>query len=261
MTQAVLRTHFNSSRFIHFLADLAVADAVESQQAFAQRLGQWVSFTDAATLYSALDSNGATTPCLAPKAPAGVQSTAARVANEELNRVRTTLADLINRSCASTPGEARIKFPIPKPDTPLEIALMYSPFHRFYQAVQRELDTKIGPLRSTVREALASASPALRQLATLDAALDGILSDRERRLFSTVPALLEKRFAHLRNAHQQTLMQVGSIDEPAAWTQPGAWLARFRDELRGILLAELDVRLQPALGLVEAFSNKMNEQT
>ena len=47
-------------------------------------------------------------------------------------------------------------------------------------------------------------------------------------------------------------------DDPAMWMRPGAWLANFRDELLEALLAELDVRLQPAMGLIEAFSNEVN---
>ena len=137
---------------------------------------------------------------------------------------------------------------------------MYSPFHRFYLALQKEMDAKAEPLRCTIRAALATTSPALRQLATLDAALDKILSERERRLLSTVPALLEKRFKQLCNAHQQTLARTGAVDDPATWMQMGGWLACFRDDLRGVVLAEWDVRLQPAMGLVEAFSNEVNGQ-
>jgi len=36
----------------------------------------------------------------------------------------------------------------------------------------------------------------------------------------------------------------------------GAWLARFCHELEAVLLAELDVRLQPTVGLIEALQNE-----
>ena len=35
----------------------------------------------------------------------------------------------------------------------------------------------------------------------------------------------------------------------------GAWLSRFCNELQTVLLAELDVRLQPTVGLIEALHN------
>jgi hypothetical protein len=40
--------------------------------------------------------------------------------------------------------------------------------------------------------------------------------------------------------------------------QPGGWLAAFGQELQEALLAELDARLQPVTGLIEAIRNKGN---
>ena len=53
----------------------------------------------------------------------------------------------------------------------------------------------------------------------------------------------------------------GQTDDSAAWVRPGAWLARFRNELCGVLLSQWDLRLQPVTGLVEAFGNEVNGQT
>ncbi|SFC62826.1 Protein of unknown function [Polaromonas sp. OV174] len=256
--QALSRINFNSSRLIRFLADLAIADGAESKQTFPQRLGQWVSFTDANTLYTALGSKAAQATVKPSKAQAGAKSAAYLVVNEELTRVRTALVDLIKRSCSPALGTARINFPTPTSDTPPEIAASYLPFHRFYLALQRDMDARVAPLRVMVRDTLMTASPALKQLAALDTALDGILGDRERRLFGAVPLLLEKRFEQLRKVHQQQLVGSGKTDDPATWMEPRAWLADFRDELVEILLAELDVRLQPTMGLIEAFSNEVN---
>lgn len=241
-----------------------MVDMAESKQVFTQRLSQWVSFTDAGTLYAALDSG--TAQVRVKPVPAGAGTTpAARLAiSEEVSRVRAAMVDLMQRSCSPTPAAARMHFPVPGLDTPPELAFSYSPFHRFYLAQQREMDAKLGPLRARVRHALAAASPALRQLAALDAALDSILADRERSLFSRVPVLLEKRYGQLLKAHQQTYQALaggGQTDDPATWLLPGAWLANFRDELLVVLLAELDLRLQPVTGLMEAFDNKIDEPT
>ena len=259
--QAAPRPNFNSSRLVRLLAGLALVEGVESKQAFAQRLGQWVSFTDAMTLHAALDVG--TAPALSePSAAQLVTQTASHAAvKAEFLRVHAAMVDLINRSCSPAPGMARIKFPVPQPDVPQELVTAYTPFHRFFLALQREMDAAVGSLRAKVRQTLATASPALGQLVALDAALAQILADRERRLLATVPALLEKRFAQLFKAHQQALADAGQVDDPAAWMRPGAWLANFRDELRAVLLAELDLRLQPVMGLIETFGNEAIGQT
>lgn len=257
MTQAVLRTHFNTSRLIRYLADLAPPEGAPSQPVFAQRLGHWVSFTDAMTLYAALNPGAEPARAGTPAAT----SAACAAADAELTRVRTAMVEVIQRSCAAVPGAARIKFPLPAVETGPEIAVSYAPFHRFCVSVQREMDAKLGPLRASVRQALAQASPALRQLAALDATFDTVLGERERRLLGTVPAMLEKRFTQLRSEHQQMLATSGQTDDSAAWLRPGAWLARFREELCGVLLAQWELRLQPVTGLVQALANEVNGQT
>lgn len=259
--QAVPRPNFNSSGLVRLLADLAVVDGVEPEPAFAQRLGQWVSFTDAITLHAALDAGMTTASCAPSAAQYGAQTASRAAIRDEFLRVRAAVVDVINRSCSVAAGAARIKFPVPQPEVPQELVTAYSPFHRFFLALQREMDAAVGSLRDRVRQALAAASPALGQLAALDAALAQILGDRERRLLLTVPVLLEKRFAHLLKAHQQALGGSGQADDPAAWMRPGAWLANFRDELRAVLFAELDLRLQPVMGLIEAFGNEAIGQT
>lgn len=259
--QAVPRPNFNSSRLLRLLAELAVIDGAESRQAFAQRLGQWVSFTDAITLHAALDAGTAPASCEPSAAQSGAQAASRAAVRAEFLRVRAAMVDVINRNCSPASGAARLKFPVPQPDVPQELVTAYSPFHRFFLALQREMDAAVGSLRARVRQALAAASPALGQLAALDAALAQILGDRERRLLATLPLLLEKRFAQLLETHQQALAGSGQADDPAAWMRPGAWLASFRDELRAVLLAELDLRLQPVMGLIETFGNEAIGQT
>lgn len=262
MTRALPRTSFNSSRLIRFLADLSIADATESKQAFAERLGQWLDFADAITLSAALGAS----PASQSAAQSGGQSVPTAAVDEEFARVRTALVSSITNSCSFNAGETRIKLPVPKPGATIEInegrglAAAYEPYRRFHLAHQREMESSVRPLRAQVREALAKASPALKPLASLDAALDQILGDRERTLLSTVPLTLEKRFEQLLKAHQQTLLETAQADDSALWLQPGGWLASFCRELQGVLLAELDVRLQPVVGLIEAFSNEANKQ-
>lgn len=248
MTRALQRTNFNRSRLTRFLSDRALVDAAEAGQPFAERLGLGLDFTDAIALSAAHRACAAIPPTAAAVASPGVE--------EAFARVRSTLTHSITQSCSPNGGGTRIKLPAPQPGVAIEIAADYEPYRRFYLAHQRDMESGVRPLRGQLREALARASPALRKLAVLDAALDGILSARESKALATLPALLEKRFEQLLKAHQQSLLDTRQADDPALWRQAEGWLAVFCKEMQGLLLAELDLRLQPAMGLIEAFSNE-----
>lgn len=242
-------TSLNSARMVRVLANLAVADVVESKQSLAERLGQWLDFTDAMALFSALNGNA---PVTQTKASEGsVQG--------DFARVRTALADSITMDGVLNPGRARIKLPTPAPNAPVESAADFSPYHRYYQAHQRDMNSAIGPLRTNVRAVLASGAPALQRLAALDAVLEQALATRERNLLATLPLLLAKRFGHLYKAHQEALGDRLALDDPEMWMRPGGWLAMYCQDMQAVLLAELEVRLQPVAGLIEALLTRTNE--
>ena len=249
MTRALPRTNFNSSTLIRVLTDMAVVDAPQSGPAFAEKLGLWLDFTDAIKLFSA--HNAATSI-----AQSAVASVAGGDVGEEFARVRAAVVKSITTSASPDAGQSRLKLPTPDVAAPIEIAAAYEPYRRYSLAHQRDMELKLGPLRSNVRARLVRTSAELRQLAALDEALDGILSDHESKSLAAVSWLLEKRFEHLLATHRQQLVATGQADNPALWMQAGMWLATFCNELQTVLLAELDLRLQPALGLIEAFSNK-----
>ena len=234
-------------------------DAVEPQQAFAERLGEWMDFSDAIALHSA-HQVGAAGQSAVPSGSPSVASAAKADIEADFARLRTRLVNSINRSCLPDAGETRIKLPTPKAGATLETAADFEPYYRFYVAHQRDMEGGVRPLRGKVQQVLASGSPALRQLAALDAALDEILGVRERQLLATLPALLERRFGQLLKSHQAALPASGPADEASQWVQPDGWLTGFGKELQGALLAELDVRLQPIVGLIEAFSNEADKQ-
>jgi hypothetical protein len=251
MTRALPRTNFNSSKLSRVLAGLGLAAAEAPGAAIAERLGSWLSAADAMRLYAAHNACGG--------ASGGAGTSAAALAAEG-ERLRTALTQAIEKSCTPGAGGTRLKLPLPDPAAPDAVAADYEPYRRFQLAHQREMEAAIAPLRNRARAALAQSAPALAKLAALDAALGDILAGREARLLATVPALLEKRFAQLRDEHRQARADAGLADDPAAWLQPGGWLARFCAEMRAALLAELDLRLQPVTGLIEAFSNEVSPQ-
>lgn len=236
------------------LADLAVVDTVEPGNSFAEKLGEWVHFTDAIVL-SALHDSKASAPKMNSKAQTSVVAVSV-----EFDRIRGSLVNSITKSCTPNSGKTYIELPIPWTELPMDLAAAYAPYRRFYDAHQRDMELSIQPLRFNVRASLARVSPALKKLADLDAVFEEVLCDRESRLLSTVPVLLKKRFEQLFKAHQQILIDSQQADNPACWMQAGAWLARFCKDLQTLLLAELEFRLQPTLGLIEAFNNEIQNE-
>ncbi|RJF96763.1 DUF3348 domain-containing protein [Noviherbaspirillum cavernae] len=249
MARVLPRTHFHSSKLIRCLAELDMADAVDPGNAFAEQLGLWIHFADAITLSAVHSDSIASAPNMQPEAPFD-----ARVPiGIEFDRIQALLVNSITKSCSPTPGKTHIKLPIPELELPLNLSTAYPPYRRFYEAHQRDMELSIQPLRVNVREALAKASPRLNKLADLDATLEKILRERESKLLSKVPVLLKRRFEQLFKAHQQQLVDTRQADNPAGWTQAGAWLARFCNDMQMLLLAEVELRLQPTMGLIEAF--------
>ena len=240
MVKAGPRIGFNSAALIRLLADLAVAEPAVSKQPLAERLGLWLGWADAISLATALNGPAvAVAVAVAPAARPGAG--AAAQAADDVARVRADLAQAFA-------AEAVITQPITTdaggsaPDTAIDDAVdFFSPYRRHHQAQQRLMAARIGPLRARVRAAVARASPQLGQLAALDAALDEALGARERRLLATVPGLMARRFQQLRQAQ--------------ALANPAGWLAVFCSEMQAVLRAEMDLRLQPIDGLVDAMGH------
>jgi hypothetical protein len=252
MARALTRTNFHSSRLLRVLADLCVIDTVESSTGFAEKLGQWLNLNDAITLHGALNAG----PAGIPAAPVGTKSFARGSIGDEFTRIRTTLENSIRKTTLPTPRSAVKGFPSAFIDEPMDISTAYEPHRRCYLSYQRDMDMSVSKLRANVRDALSRASPTHKKLASLDSALDGMLGVHESKLLSTVPSLLEKRFGQLFIAHQQTLVENKQTDNPSSWMHGGGWLAHFRKDMESALLAELDLRLQPTVGLMEALNNE-----
>lgn len=248
MTQAAPRTRFNSAGLVRLLAELAVAEVADPKQDFAARLGEWLDLKDALALYSALHA-------IPPESAS--RAMPAAFLRAELVRVRAALTAGITADTAQSVGSA-LALPTPLPSDTAETAADFAPFHRYYVAHQRAMAASIGPLRAAVRTALGRHSSALRQLAGLDAVMEQALAAREASLLATVPALLGKRFAHLHESHQRA-RDAAQADDPARWMDPGGWLARFCVELQRVLLAELELRLMPVVGLLAALETKSTE--
>lgn len=224
MTRAPTRTPFHSSTLIRVLSDLTLLDSAEPGVTFAERLGEWLSLPDAIALRAVLTASP----------PARVAGTAPGALREDLARTQAALVKSIRSS-----------------QVPAELASHFDAARRTYVAHQREMELAIRALRANARAVLAKTSPALARLAALDGVLDGVLSERESKLLAHMPSLLDKRFQQLRQEHPQP-------NPPAPGSSHATWPNRLWQELQTVLLAELDIRLQPALGLIEAFTHRID---
>ncbi len=255
MTQATARTASHQSKLVRLLGELTGTEVAGASSDFAERLGQMFGFNEALILSAANTHRPTTTgtPLTDTARQAQIETLEA-----EILQARARLVAAIVKSCTPGAGPTRIKLPVVAASAEGE-PLAYEPFQRFHATHQREMHWHLRNLQASVRNAVSLVSPQLKQLALLDAAFDEILQERARKLFNLIPTLLHKRFTQLQDAHRQS--QSSTVpDEPAVWLRPGGWLARFCGELQALLLAELDVRLQPVLGLVDALRHEVQTQ-
>jgi hypothetical protein len=234
---------------VRTLVDLAVLEPGGSNTEIAAKLGSWTAFTDAITLSRIHNTNTRASKVVTPP-------TDATALAHEVSRVRAALEQSITSYNAPGESKFRIALPTPQSNTSIEEASLYTPYRRYHQNHQRNLEQAVRGLRNNVRTAVAKASPKLRQLAMLDASYEGILQEREANLLSTIPTLFERHFHQLRKAHQKRMVESQQTDSPLLWLAPGAWLTQFLQNLHAALLDELDLRLQPTLGLLEALTTE-----
>ena len=245
MTRGLQRATFNRSALVRVLS-ATLPEATDPQYDFGERLGQWLDFSDALTLFSVLNNeagSGAPIPTGNSDLPA------------QLARLRRNLSASIDNNGVFNPDPAsipaRIPFPTPLPNATPESAADFSPYHRYYLAHQRDMNAAITALRANARKALAGQSAAGRQLAELDATFEKFLSARERNLLANIPIMLSKHFNRRYAEHRAALADL-SADAPATWAQAGSWLEAFCHDARTVLLAELELRLKPVAGLIAA---------
>ena len=237
----LLRSDFSSSRLVRLLGAWSLGPVPQPASLdFAEHLALWVGAFDAIRLQSALQSLPAAAASPAPPRPARRSATAQDL-QAQLQRVRAALAHAISldplqdAADPAQPGEA--------------------PFLRRHAELQRHMEQMLLPLREQLRQALAQASPRLAQLAALDALWQDLLAPREQQLLAGLPALLMQRFRRLQQAQPAPGPQadLGLDEAPAA-----SPLSQFLADWRQALLAELDLRLEPARGLCAALNQELH---
>lgn len=267
MTRALPRASLYSATLVRFLTENALLGPARPTEQVGQKLGDWLDFRQAIALHGLLNPEPANDSQIAPLPPA-VQRMAL-IAPEGLARhvdkVRAQLAESINQGAPAGSGLARIEMPAPVLDDPVELKTAFEPYRRFVAAHQRQMETTLRSLRTQLRLQLSQRGSAGQQLAALDAAFENILAEREAALLAKTCTLLEKRFVHALKQHMQAQPKAGpealatQAAGPAA-SDPSSWLMPIRQTLHQALLAELDTRLQPCLGLLEAITSETAQE-
>ncbi len=229
------RTSFNSPPLVRVLADLDAAGVADPRHSVAERLGQWVDWTHALPSARAL-SCGPSDP--APRPDAATAGSPTLI--EQFERVRAELARSVANEAAfasevsrqvDAAGPGR---PASTPAAAEEVEVDLPHRRRRHLAHQQAMEARIAPLRADARAALSAKSPELARLAALDAVMDQALAARQRHLLAAVPAMVERHFERLRE-----------LQKPAGAEVVGQTLQR-------VLLAELELRLQPIEGMIDA---------
>jgi hypothetical protein len=214
---------FTDSTLVRLLARLNGSDVRDPSLATADRLSEWIGWTDAIALSGVLNAGARAARSGAPAASDHEVA--------ECNRVRAALEQSVVGNNAFTN----------------DVAL----YRQRYLARQQAMETTIGLLRARLRGQLAARSPTMAKLAAVDAVIEQALAPKAHRMLGAIPGLLEKHFKHLRKASQATEAPDHDTAGPT-----DAWLEVFRKDFHDALMAELDFRFQPVDGLLEALRSK-----
>ena len=250
MAKAPQRTPVAGPAFIRLLARLADAELPASSPALADRVTGWIDWNRAVALSKALDRP---LPTATAGAPVFEESDV-----DEYTRVRAALVSAIAVDIDPIRGNPRKAKLLPQDAVPAPLdyaSLSFTPFRERYRDLQQTMQAATGKLRGQLRDLLASASPGLARLAEVDSVMDMTLSPREQELLGTVPELLGQHFERLQQ-HAPSLAENGSAAAAEFNVGPPAWVQRFQQDMRDVLLAELDVRFQPVDGLLAALRTR-----
>lgn len=196
----------------------------------AERLGGWLGWADAIGLSQVL----ATAPAATANAAAG--RTARDWADAALDRLQADLQNAFDDALLALESAQ------PTPEG-VPLADLLAPYRLHHSQQQRAMAARVATLRERLRPQMAEACGALARLAQLDVLFERALVEQEKQALAGLPALLTRR-AETHHA-----------------ADPRHWRRRFWADLQRALRAELDLRLQPVLGLIEALHQEASAST
>jgi hypothetical protein len=249
-----------SSRLLACLSGFDPSEKQVAKGQFSEQFGRLLDLQGAMTLSKTLGSLSAL-PFEVSTVP--LKKITATLLSVHLEMVRSIAKSFIPRSGPSknrlpTPAEYHSHcrftgvYEIERSDTPNNYTAAYAPYRNFYVSRQNYLENTVHRLRSEMRRMTKGLSSEIAQLSFLDAGVETALLHRTRQLLDGIPDFMEKRFVLLLDAHWQELPAKPMAVDLERWMKPGKWLWIFTQELRALLLGELELRLLPVLGLAES---------
>lgn len=223
---------------VRLLARLASLEVRGPAQPLPELLSQWLGWSDAIALATALKGGKATVGQSDQDASLLCEAVRTEltqvILDDELLAVRPPLKSRMQAR--------RVAVRYDDPD--------YMLYRQCYVSLQQRMEISISTLREDLRARLASSSTEMSKLAAVDVVMEQALMEKERGLLASIPSILEVRFTQLRDAAQTA----GQAEEGkrAQDLQAKAWLDTFRQEMQRTLLAELDMRMLPIDGLQAA---------
>ncbi|GAA4106071.1 DUF3348 family protein [Zhongshania borealis] len=260
-----------SSRLQAVLSEFSLGGAEISHKNFSEKLGQLIDLSGSIALSESLRSLQKLEFSPAESSLVCLQRTFLETRADMLAFIRNSFITELHEGQESA---APFILPRPSAETLADPEAGFQTYQRFYNLHQSQLDHRVLVLRRQLQEALSGKSPALAKLAELDRSLADKLGDYSRRVFASIPRLLAQRFYFLnqqyravqdaqRSAAGDADMKLAlepelMCDSPALWMEKGAWLDNFFTEMQGLLLAELELRLMPVMGLMEALATEVD---
>lgn len=253
-----MHRQLNRSRLVRLLGEWTQADLDPGDADLAERISLWLHAMDAVKLHTLQQAvKAAEAPPQARPHPARAQAL-----EDEFERVRARLMaavaehpiDALRARFLDHPRLRSEKMPATDPE--------YAPFLQHYLDVQRQMDLRLDGLRVYLQQRLGDAAPRLAPLAVMDKGLEELMGGRLQKLLGTVPLRLRQHFDALRRADQDrqaglTHTAASAHEHTAAARRPGGWMHVFGSHLQETLLAELELRLAPIHGLMEALRNEI----
>lgn len=225
-----MRRNFDNPGLTRLIRGWLPAGAESSRQDVAERLGPWFGVADVIALDELHRAVGA--PDGGEPAGLGEDMPPASAIAQDLLAARSRVEEAIAAAdvFGGTAGEGG-----------------FAPVHRSYLQQQRRMATAVEPLRERARQALQGGAGRLARLAALDAGMERLLGLREQRLLGALPLLLKQRYGQLCEP---------AADDAFAIAAAEAGRVAFEREFRQLLLAELELRLQPVAGMIDALRNE-----
>lgn len=254
MIQTTFAISPDRPHLLQLLSGLSATKLRASERNLAAQLAQLMSVSESVSMSRVLSQ-------LPTQAVGQENIEGAKHMQDDVLHSRGQMIEVVIRSFATDSESSRVKAPHVWANTDVAMLQTYQPYQRFYKLHQVEMATGVQAVRRRVRTSLAGLSPELHRLSELDKLIEDSLLVQTNKLFRVIPSILEQRFHQLLASYQHGQQQGEVIDRPPeSWLAAGGWLQLFYQDQRELLLAELDVRLQPVFGLLEALNNHLITQ-